>query len=198
MNARHSEAAEPVEWPRTVRPRLSTRAAEFLREHPDRAERVVAAALEDAAFDDAGLSDAASPDDASSERAVPEALRRFIVSDDDDASLLSVSEASERLAVSRPTIYSWIEQGRLVAWKVTRRGRLIPAEQIVGPGELVPGIDRVLAAIPQPRAVWRFLTEESPFLSGELCRPIDVLKSGRPDDIDAVVMATNSYLEAFT
>jgi len=62
----------------------------------------------------------------------------------------------------------------------------------------VPGIDRVLTAIPQPRAAWRFLTEESPFLPGEPRRPIDVLKSGRPEDVDAVIMATNSYLEAFT
>jgi excisionase family DNA binding protein len=120
------------------------------------------------------------------------------VPDTDENGLLSVSEASERLAVSRPTIYAWIEQLRLVAWRVTRRGHLIPAEQIVGPGELVPGIDRVLTAIPQPRAAWRFLTEESPFLSGEPRRPIDVLKSGRPEDIDAVITATNSYLEAFT
>jgi excisionase family DNA binding protein len=194
MSVRRSEAAEPVEWPHTVRPRLSSRAAEFLRDHPDRAERVVAAALEDAAFDETGSSGA--PDDAS--RAVPEALRRFIVADNDETGLLSVSEASERLSVSRPTIYSWIEQNRLVAWRVTRRGHLIPAEQIVGPGELVPGIDRVLAAIPQPRAAWRFLVEESPFLPGEPRRPIDVLKSGRPEDIDAVVTATNSYLEAFT
>jgi excisionase family DNA binding protein len=142
----------------------SSRAVEFLRDHPDRAERVVAAALEDAAFDETGSSGA--PDDAS--RAVPEALRRFIiVPDNDETGLLSVSEASERLAVSRPTIYAWIEQNRLVAWRVTRRGHLIPAKQIVGPGELVPGIDRVLAAIPQPRAAWRFLVEESPFLPGE-------------------------------
>jgi excisionase family DNA binding protein len=195
MSVRRSELAEPVEWPRTVRPRLSSRAAEFLREHPDRAERVVAAALEDAAFDDTG-SDGGVPD--STSRAIPEALRRFIVSDSDETNLLSVSEASERLAVSRPTIYSWIEQLRLVAWRVTRRGHLIPAEQIVGPGELVPGIDRVLTAIPQPRAAWRFLTEESPFLPGEPHRPIDVLKSGRPEDVDAVIAATNSYLEAFT
>ncbi len=196
MSVRRSEAAEPVEWPRAVRPRLSSRAAEFLRDHPDRAERVVAAALEDAAFDEAEPRGA--PDDATRERAVPEALRRFMVPDHEETGLLSVSEASERLAVSRPTIYSWIEQLRLVAWRVTRRGHLIPAEQIVGPGELVPGIDRVLTAIPQPRAAWRFLTEESPFLLGEPRRPIDVLKNGRPEDIDAVVTATNSYLEAFT
>ena len=196
MSVRRSESAEPVEWPRTVRPRLSFKAAEFLREHPDRAERVVAAALECAAFDKAGRSGLL--DDASRERAVPEALRRFMVPDNDQTDLLSVSETSERLAVSRPTIYSWIEQRRLVAWRVTRRGHLIPAEQIVGPGELVRGIDHVLTAIPQPRAAWRFLTEKSPFLPDEPRRPIDMLKSGRPEDIEAVATATNSYVEAFT
>jgi excisionase family DNA binding protein len=194
MSIRRPEGAEPMEWPHTVRPRLSSRAAEFLRNHPDRAKRVVAAALEDAASNETGPSDA--PDGTS--RTVPEALRRFMVPNNDETGLLSVSEASERLAVSRPTIYSWIEQHRLVAWRVTRRGHLIPAEQIVGPGELVPGIERALAAIPQPRTAWRFLTEESPFLPDGPRRPIDMLKSGRPEDIDAVVTATKSYLEAFT
>src|SRR5260370_15857672 len=150
MSVRRSEAAEPVEWPRAVRPRLSSRAAEFLRDHPDRAERVVAAALEDAAFDEAEPRGA--PDDATRERAVPEALRRFMVPDHEETGLLSVSEASERLAVSRPTIYSWIEQLRLVAWRVTRRVHLIPTDQILGPGELLPGIHRVLTPIPQPLA----------------------------------------------
>jgi hypothetical protein len=34
------------------------------------------------------------------------------------------------------TIYAWIESKRLLAWRATRRGVLIPAEQIVGTGEV--------------------------------------------------------------
>jgi hypothetical protein len=55
---------------------------------------------------------------------------------------------------------------------------LIPQEQIVGPGELVPGIERVLQLIPEPRAAWRFLDEESQ-LFDVAQRPIDALKTGR-------------------
>jgi len=56
---------------------------------------------------------------------------------------------------------------------------MIPAEQIVGPGELVPGIDRVLEILSEPRAAWRFLSEESPFFDTPQ-RPIDALKAGFP------------------
>ena len=42
------------------------------------------------------------------------------------------------------------------------------------------------ALIPWSRSVWCFLAGEWPFLLGEPRRLIDVLKSRRPDDIDAV------------
>jgi hypothetical protein len=77
---------------------------------------------------------------------------------------------------------------------VTRQGTLIPAEQILGPGELVPGIDRVLEILPEPRAAWRFLKEESPFFDSPQ-RPIDALKAGKVDD---VVEAARTSGEAFT
>jgi hypothetical protein len=73
---------------------------------------------------------------------------------------------------------------------------LIPAEQIVGPGKVVPGMERVLDVISEPAAAWDFLTNESPFIDPTaLQRPIDVLKAG---EIDAVVAAAHSFLEAFT
>ena len=52
-------------------------------------------------------------------------------------------------------VYNWIESRRLLGWRLTRQGTLIPAEQIQGPGEVVPGIDRVLEILPEPRAAWR-------------------------------------------
>jgi len=110
--------------------------------------------------------------------------------------VLSISEAAERLEVTRVTVYAWIEAKRLLAWRATRRGTLIPAEQIAGPGEVVPGIDRVLAVISEPAAAWDFLSEESPFIDAQISkRPIDALKAG---EIDAVVAAAHSFLEAFT
>jgi hypothetical protein len=82
----------------------------------------------------------------------------------------------------------------LLGWRLTRQGTLIPAEQILGPGELVAGIDTVLEILPEPRAAWRFLKEESPFFDTPQ-RPIDALKAGKIDD---VVEAARISGEAFT
>jgi excisionase family DNA binding protein len=109
---------------------------------------------------------------------------------------LSISEAAELLQVTRVTVYAWIESKRLLAWRATRRGVLIPAEQIVGVGEVVPGIDQVLAVIGEPEAAWDFLSEESAFLDPERSvRPIDALRQG---NVDAVVAAAHSFLEALS
>jgi hypothetical protein len=82
----------------------------------------------------------------------------------------------------------------LIAWRVTRPGVLIPAEQILGPGEVVPGIENVLELISEPRAAWRFLSEESPFFDTPRS-PIELLEQGR---IDAVLKAARTSGEAFT
>ena len=93
-------------------------------------------------------------------------------------------------------MYAWIEAKRLLAWRATRRGVLVPAEQIMGPGKVVPGIDRVLAVIPDPAAAWDFLTQESPYVNRDsLRRPIDALKAG---ELEPVIAAAHSFLDAFT
>jgi excisionase family DNA binding protein len=164
----------------------------FIEKYPDEVPRIVALALEAAAARE-------GTDDATLVRTLPEALRRLIVparTDDKAARVLSISEAAELLDVTRVTIYAWIEAKRLLAWRVTRRGMLIPAEQIVGPGEIVPGIERVLGVISEPAAAWDFLTEESPYIDpNALRRPIDALKAG---DVDAVAAAAHSFLDTFT
>jgi excisionase family DNA binding protein len=107
---------------------------------------------------------------------------------------LSISEAAELLEVTRVTVYAWIESKRLLAWRATRRGVLIPAEQIVGASEVVPGIREVLAVIGESEAAWDFLNEESAFVDPEnLVRPIDALRQGK---VEAVVAAARSFLEA--
>jgi len=186
------DTAERIEQPLTVRPALSRAAAHFVENHPDEAQRIVATALEAAA----ALEATGVPVPAPSR---PAALQRFVTSAGaagEEGRVLSVSEAAERLVVTRVTVYAWIEAKRLVAWRATRRGVLVPAEQIVGPGKVVPGIERVLAVIPDPAAAWDFLTEESPYLSPDgLRRPIDALKAG---EIDPVIAAAHSFLDAFT
>ncbi len=187
-----NETVERVEQPLTVRPALSRAAVRFVETHPDEVQRIVATALETAAALDATGVPAAT-------RSIPPALQRLVTSarpSAEEGRVLSVSEASELLEVTRVTVYAWIEAKRLLAWRATRRGVLIPAGQIVGPGEVVPGIERVLKVIAEPAAAWDFLTEESPYVTADaLRRPIDALKAG---EIDAVIAAAHSFLDAFT
>ncbi len=187
-----NDTVERVEQPLTVRPALSRAAVRFVETHPDEVQRIVATALETAAALDATGVPAAT-------RSLSPALQSLVTSarpSAEEGRVLSVSEASELLEVTRVTVYAWIEAKRLLAWRATRRGVLIPAEQIVGPGEVVPGIERVLKVISEPAAAWDFLTEESPYVNaGALRRPIDALKAG---EIDAVIAAAHSFLDAFT
>lgn len=167
-------------------PDLSTQATEFIHQHPEEARLAVTAALEAVA---------AHFDSKRRESGVPDSLLPFV--DDSaatDRGLLGPEEAARRLGVSRATVYNWIDSKRLLGWRLTRQGTLIPAEQILGRGEVVPGIDRVLEVLSEPRAAWRFLNEESPFFDTPM-RPIDALKAGMVND---VVAAARTSGEAFT
>ena len=186
------DTVELIEQPLTVRPELSRAAVRFVETHPDEVARIVSAALETAAaLESTGVSVAS--------RSIPSALQRLVNSaraDSDEGRVLNVSEAAELLQVTRVTVYAWIEAKRLLAWRATRRGVLVPAEQIMGPGKVVPGIDRVFAVIPDPQGAWDFLTQESPYVSrAALRRPIDALKAG---ELEPVIAAAHSFLDAFT
>jgi excisionase family DNA binding protein len=186
-----STSRERVEKPLTVRPALSRAAMQFVEKHPHEVSGIVANALEAAAVE-AGLIPV-------KDQVLPEALRRLVVArgtESDEGRVLSISEAAELLKVTRVTVYAWIESKRLLAWRATRRGVLIPKEQIVAAGEVVPGIAEVLAVIPDPEAAWDFLNEESAFVDEERSvRPIEALRGGR---LGAVVAAASSFLEAFS
>jgi excisionase family DNA binding protein len=166
---------------------LSGNAVRFLRQHPKEARIVVAAALEAAATQSELERHAAWPN-------VPKSLQRFVVRRSLDEDLISVSEAARRLQVSRTTLYAWVERKMLLGWKATRRGLIIPAAQILGPGRVVAGIDRVLEIIDDPELAWTFLSEEWPF-PDQTARPIDKLKAG---DIEEVADAAPSFGTAFT
>ena len=192
MSPPSGKTADRVQRPVTVRPSLSRAAAQFVETHLKEVTGIVASALEAAAALEAEQGDAPL-------RVLPEALRRLVVTsraDSEAGRVLNISEAAELLDVTRVTVYAWIEAKRLLAWRATRRGMLVPAEQILGAGKIVPGIDRILAVISEPAAAWDFLTEASPFIDPETSRrPIDALKAG---EIDAVVAAAHSFLEAFS
>jgi excisionase family DNA binding protein len=166
-------------------PGLSAAAAEFVQQYPEEARLAVTAALEAVA---------AHFDSRRHESSVPDSLRPFV--DDSaatDKELINPEEAARRLGVSRATVYNWIDSKRLLGWRLTRQGTLIPAEQILGRGEVVRGIDLVLEVLSEPRTAWRFLKEESSFFDTPI-RPIDALKAG---EIDDVVSAARTSGEAF-
>lgn len=168
-------------------PGLSRSASRFARQHPREARIAVAAALEAAAVQFEAESAGANLN-------VPEALERFVVRKRLGSDMIGVSEAAARLDVSRTTVYDWIRKKMLVAWTTTRRGLVIPAEQILGPGRVVPGLFEVLGIIEDPDLAWTFLSEEWPF-EDEAARPIDKLKGGKLED---VVSAAPSFGTAVT
>lgn len=165
---------------------LSGTATRFLRQHPKEARIAVAAALEAAA-----VQFEAQGDDSAE---VPEALRPFVVGRASRSEMLGVSEAAELLNVSRTTVYDWVEKRILLGWKSTKRGLTIPAEQILRPGKVIPGIARVVEIIDDPELAWAFLSQEWPF-ADRAARPIDKLKAGKVED---VVTAAPSFGTAVT
>ena len=166
---------------------LSSSASRFLQAHPREARMVVTAALEAAALQHERQ--AADPSDV-----VPEDLMSFGVHRPPGADMIGVSEAAARLEVSRTTVYDWVDKHKLVGWKTTKRGLVIPVEQILGPGRVVPGLEQVLAVIEDPELTWFFLSQDWPFAKNA-ARPLDKLKSGQ---VEEVVDAAFGFDTTFT
>lgn len=133
-------------------------------------------------------------EDISPSSSVPAALRPFLVAYPSQEEMLGVSEAARRLKISRTTVYDWVAKQILLGWKSTKRGLVIPAEQILEPGKVVPGLSRVRAIIKDPELAWAFLSQEWPF-ADETARPIDKLKAGR---VEQVLDAASSFGSTFT
>lgn len=165
--------------------KLSDKAQRFLREHPREAALSVSAALEAAAR----LVEGVAIDPFVQDDAIPEDIRRFIVRRPAGAEMLTATQAADRLGVSRTTIYDWVDSGRLIGWRGTKQGLIIPAEQIAGPNKVVDGIEGVVAAVGNPELAWAFLSQDWPF-ADDVARPIDKLKAG---DVAAVFAAVPGF-----
>jgi len=152
---------------------ISRSAERFLQQHPKHAEHVVKIALENAASLQSDLTPAYD---------TPDALKPFVVVELYNADIIGVQEAANRLKVSRTTIYDWIDKELLLAWDKTKRGKWIPAEQILEEGHIVEGIDKVSKIIGNPINTWVFLSNKMPF-SDCFARPIDLLKEGRVEEV---------------
>ena len=168
-------------------PALSSGARDFLRRRPRDARMAVAIALEAAAAQ-------CKAEDENSSVDVPERLGPFIVPRYAGRDMLGVTAAAARLKVSRTTVYDWVDRRTLLAWKSTRRGLTIPAEQILGPGKVVDGLAGVLDVIDDPELAWAFLTQEWPF-EDEAAFPLEMLKAGR---IEEVIDAAPGFGAAFS
>lgn len=199
MTSSSADSSPRVEQPLRVQPRLSPQAVRFVARHPELLDSLIAVALEAAAAQDAGEVAAQDPRENTGELSaapvLPETLRRYVrPSANSDRSLLNISDAAKLLEISRPTIYAWIAEKRLLGWQATHRGPVIPAEQILGPRSVVPGLSQLLEIIPDPAVAWDFLRRTSAFLDPPQ-RPIDALKAGL---IVEVAAAARSQGTAFT
>ncbi len=107
---------------------------------------------------------------------------------------LGLTEASERLGISRQALHKKVYAGNALG--MMRGDRIVlPKLQFVttaGKTKILPGIDRVAKTFDEsnagPFSALQFLIEVDPNLEA---RPIDVLKNG---DIDAVHLAARAYL----
>lgn len=107
--------------------------------------------------------------------------------------MLDVTHAAEALNVSRPTVYGWLNKGRLIGWeRGSKQGLVIPAEQIIGPNRIAEGIEEVLSEIGDAELAWDFLSNPWPFAGG-LARPIEKLLEGDASARD-VVDAAPGYM----
>ncbi len=111
--------------------------------------------------------------------------------------LLTLVEVADLLEVSRERVESLVSEGRLLMLGTnSQRGERFPAEQFLE-GSALSGLSKIITAIEQPELTWRFLSTPM-FLESETARPIDVLKNGSEEDINAIVKTAQRYPVEFS
>lgn len=100
---------------------------------------------------------------------------------------LSDAEFAKRLGVSsRETVRKYREKGVIFAWAKDSRNLRYPAWQI-HEGRLLPGLAEVLTILHRQKrgafSIANYFLSKSEELGG--CRPLDVLREGRLDDVKA-------------
>lgn len=143
------------------------------------------------------ISQSDADDDTTSDTDIPPHLREFVDEDDDGedledgrGELISAQEAAQQLHMHRQTVYKWVDEGKLLGWRLPTKQRIrVPKEQILGSGHVVGGIQELLQIIDVPEVAWNFLDEPHSF-SGGVERPIEMLLRGQKDE---VLEAARSY-----
>jgi len=92
----------------------------------------------------------------------------------------------EKLRIPRSTLHRWQRRSDVVALRKGGRKHVFPLAQFID-GRPVPGISDVLAAIPNPRIAWFWLTRPSPELDGRV--PIEMLRGDQVEDVIRVARA---------
>ena len=166
-------------------PMLSRKAADFLRRRPREARMAVAVALETAAAQDA---QPAGKRRRNSSIDIPESLKPFVVFHPESPDMLGVAQAADRLGLAASTVYNWVAGKKLLGWTPPGGRMTIPAQQILGPHSVVPGIPEILAVIDDSELAWSFLTQKWPF-ANDVAYPLEKLKDGRVEEVLGVAPA---------
>ncbi len=110
---------------------------------------------------------------------------------------VGVTEAAEILSISRQAVDARRKKGRILAVSTGRHGWRYPLCQFDGGSEsgLLPGLEQVLDAIDDEGGwmVLAFLLSPEERLGAR--RPLDVLKDGEVEEIEAAVEAAKAYGE---
>lgn len=112
--------------------------------------------------------------------------------------LLTPAEVSRRLGLSGATVNNRRNHGELLGIRLDKRGYLFPEWQFSdSPRDAAlgvwPGFDRALQALSDmhPWEKGEFFLSQLPALGGR--RPIDLLRDGRPADVERVVLAAAAH-----
>lgn len=110
---------------------------------------------------------------------------------EDEGGTLSADEAAASLRISREAVNQRRRSGRLLALSTGRRGYRYPAWQF-GEQGVLPGFERALAEL-SVHGQWgraAFFLGGNELLDGR--RPLDLLRRGRPEGLEAVVAAARA------
>lgn len=113
-----------------------------------------------------------------------------------EGGVVSVSQMATLLGISRQAVDKRRRAGRLLGFRDGGREYLYPAWQ-VRDGKLLPGLERVLAVLRagEHDTKSQFIYFLSPFARLWDQRPLDYLRNGGVDAIDAAEEAALGYLE---
>jgi len=98
------------------------------------------------------------------------------------AEMLDAAGAADRLEMPESVVLDWIEKNMLLAWEADEGETVIPAEQILGPGKVLPHVPELVEIISSHVCVWAFISQEYPFTEKPM-RPLDKLKQGDFEEV---------------